>query len=190
VTRLFIAVDVDESTRAEVAKLSVALRASLQAGLSGVRVTWVRPERLHLTLEFLGESDQALERRAMSVLAEPFPVAPFDLRFEGIGCFPRTGSPRALWLGISSGLGEVCRIHDVVRRRLGVDEQGREAFQPHLTLARVRDRARPAQFGEIAGMQTSAGPCPIDRVTLYESRLSPGGPTYVALAQAALMPCT
>ena len=38
------------------------------------------------------------------------------------------------------------------------------------------------------GMKAVAGPCRIDRVTLYESRRSPGGPAYAALANAQLRP--
>jgi 2'-5' RNA ligase len=33
----------------------------------------------------------------------------------------------------------------------------------------------------------SLGRCRIDHVTLYESRLSPKGPTYTSLARAPLM---
>jgi len=50
VKRLFIAVDLDEATRVEVSQI-----ISVVSGLSRTRVTWVKSDRLHLTLEFFGE---------------------------------------------------------------------------------------------------------------------------------------
>ena len=96
-----------------------------------------------------------------------------------------------LWLGISEGLVELREIHGELQRRLGAHagppKGGHYAdFHPHLTLARFRDRAARPDAAKLAKMDASAGPCRIDRVTLYESRLSPSGPTYTALAQGAL----
>jgi 2'-5' RNA ligase len=39
-------------------------------------------------------------------------------------------------------------------------------------------------------MRACAGPCAIERVTLYQSRLSPKGPTYTRLADGMLKRCT
>ena len=72
-------------------------------------------------------------------------------------------------------------------QRLGnASAQKREEFNPHLTLARFRDRVPRSRFAGITTMKAEAGPCRIDRVTLYESRLSPKGPTYVVLAEGLL----
>ena len=191
VKRLFVAVDIDDPAREQIASLTDRIREGLKTVRLKAdttdhlpRMTWVRPDRLHLTLEFFGDAHSAQEQQVLSSLAQPFPIAPFDLAFRGLGFFPPRGAPRVLWLGISEGLVELRRIHGELRRRLGAKED--RAFHPHLTLARFRDRAARPDAAKLAKMDASAGPCRIDRVTLYESRLSPSGPTYTALAQGAL----
>lgn len=98
--RLFIAVDIDEATREQVGRISMGLRE----GIGYTKASWVRPERMHLTLDFLGNADADLERRARHALAHPITEAPFDVSFEGLGLFPERGSPRVLWLGVGEGL--------------------------------------------------------------------------------------
>jgi 2'-5' RNA ligase len=102
-----------------------------------------------------------------------------------------------LWLGISDGLTELRRVRELFHERIGSMTSKRESFHPHLTLARFRDfdnrpgpEPRLALASALGGTVPHAGPCRIDRVTLYESHLSPKGPTYAVLASAALLSCT
>jgi 2'-5' RNA ligase len=183
--RLFAAVDVDDATRGDIAQLSDALRQRHSAAGLG-KASWVQKDRMHLTLHFVADADAPTEARVRAAFDQPFPMAPFDLSFRGIGFFPERGSPRVLWLGIDQGLDPLRALHREFQRRLGASTKSREGFSPHLTLARFRDRVPRARMGEIAQFSASAGPCRIDRVTLYESRLSPKGPTYTVLAQAPL----
>jgi RNA 2',3'-cyclic 3'-phosphodiesterase len=175
--RLFIAVDIDEATRAQVS--TIATRARELIGPQ-IKASWVRTDRLHLTLQFLGQVDERVEQRVRKVLAAPIRSAPFDATFDGLGYFPNRGSPRVLWLGINGGLEQLRALYAAVG--------GKESFTPHLTLARFRDRVPRRGLARIEGITASAGPSRIDRVTLYESRLSPAGPTYVPLATAPLQP--
>jgi RNA 2',3'-cyclic 3'-phosphodiesterase len=189
VKRLFIAADVDRETRANIARISAQVQLAA-ASLRRTRITWVRDDRLHLTLEFLGDLDEAAEQRVRSALAEPLAAQPFTIQFDGLGFFPRSGPPRVLWLGIVEGLTELRGVHAELRRRLGTAGKAGDDFNPHLTIARFRDRVPRPEVKEIAEMKAHAGPCLIDRVTLYESRLSPEGPAYSGLARAPLTPCT
>ena len=195
--RVFIAVDVDEPTRDAIGRISADLRQRLDAG---GKVSWVRSDRMHLTLHFEGHADDVMEQRLLAALAEPFAEAPFMLSFFRLGLFPPHGSPRVLWLAIRDGLTELQRLEQMLAGRIaGRGVVGRavvgrdlsralrkQPFKPHLTLARFRDRVSRARLQEIAAIPASAGPCRIDRVTLYESRLSPAGPTYSRLAESAL----
>jgi 2'-5' RNA ligase len=188
VKRLFIAVDIDEATRAQVGRISARLRDAIEIQTKG---SWVRPERMHLTLQFCGDADAALEERLRAALAHPIPQAAFDVSFDRVGCFPEHGSPRVLWLGVAAGLEQLRCLHAVFARldvSRALPERMTESFTPHLTLARFRDRVTRGALAGIAGIPASAGPSRIDRVTLYESRLSPAGPAYVPLAEAPLQP--
>ena len=191
--RLFIAVDIDEATRAQVGRISTGLRDAIEAQTRACPersrgVSWVRPDRMHLTLHFFGSADGALEERVRGALAHPIAQPAFDVFFDGVGFFPERGSPRVLWLGVREGSEALRRLHAVL---VGLDssralpERTNEALTPHLTLARFRDRVPKAKLAEISGIPASAGPSRIDRVTLYESRLSPG-PAYIPLAEALL----
>ena len=186
--RLFIAVDVDDRTRAAIDHLSEMLRRDAAVQELG-KATWVQKDRLHLTLFFFGEANEAQEAMPVGALAKPLTTPAFDLTFRGFGFFPGKGPPRVLWLGIADGLEPLRAVHAEIGARMGTPPESREAFTPHLTLARFRDRVRGGARGRIAQIGTvpaSAGPCRIDRVTLYESRLSPKGPTYTAAATAFL----
>lgn len=144
---------------------------------------------MHLTIMFFGSADPSIEERIRQALAQPIAEDPFDLTFDGLGFFPERGSPRVLWLGIREGFDELRRIHTALLERdlrRAQSERANEPFTPHLTLARFRDRVRRPKVAEIARIPASAGPTRIDRVTLYESRLSPAGPTYLPLAEALL----
>jgi 2'-5' RNA ligase len=183
--RLFLAVDIDARTREAISHISSELRSrSEELG----RMTWVHPDRMHLTLHFMGDADETLERRALDALGEPIRIAPFALSFKGLGFFPRSGSPRVLWLGISEGLHGLRRVHELIEQRLSAADPASDAYNPHLTLARFRHRVARSRVGEIAAVEASAGPCVIDRVTLYQSRLSPAGPTYAPLGETPLKP--
>ena len=159
--RLFIAVDVDKAVREEIGRISDALRPRIEPL---TRASWVRPDRMHLTLHFFGSADVHVEEQICDALAGPISEAVFNLSFQGLGIFPERGSPRVLWL----------------------PPQHEGPFTPHLTLARFKDRPSRATLAKSTDIPARAGPSRIDRVTLYESRLSPSGPAYVPLAEALL----
>ena len=178
--RLFVAADIDDATRAQIEIISRSLGDAIG---TRTRASWVRADRMHLTLQFFAAADAALEERIMAALGGALDARAFDLAFDGLGFFPERGSPRVLWLGIRNGEAELRRVQQIVRERLALPP---EPFTPHLTLARFRERVSRGALGEIADFRARAGPSRIDRVTLYESRLSPGGPIYFRLAEAPL----
>jgi 2'-5' RNA ligase len=183
---LFLAVDIDRATREQIGRISAGLRKTLERY---TRASWVHPDRMHLTLQFFGSADAALEKRMRDALARPVAEPAFNVLFDGLGLFPERGSPRVLWLGVGDGVAALGRLREafVVRdSRRGFARHAEESFSPHLTLARLRDRVPRAEIAETVDIRASAGPSRIDRVTLYESRLSSAGPTYLPLAEALL----
>jgi 2'-5' RNA ligase len=141
---------------------------------------------MHLTLHFEADADANVERLLRDGLVDPIPLPPFGLRFQGLGFFPARGAPRVLWLGVGGGLDGLNAVWREVVRRVAPLHRRQEAFRPHLTLARFRDRTFHADLVEMTAFRAEAGPSRIDRVTLYESRLSPTGPSHAALAEALL----
>ena len=175
--RLFIAVDVDGLVREEVGRIASEAAQALRG------VSWVRPDRMHLTLQFFGNADAEKEQGIRTALADPVPHAPFDVSFEGFGLFPPDGPPRVLWLGVRDGHADLRRLHKTIGQRLDLTEP----FTPHLTIGRFRSSTRAlGVLKQLSVIKTSTGRCRIDRVTLYDSRLTPSGAVYVRQAEALL----
>jgi RNA 2',3'-cyclic 3'-phosphodiesterase len=185
--RLFIAADVPDSVREALAGEQKRIAAAL-AG-SGSSLKWVKPEHAHLTLVFIGNVEDARVPAVIDAIAADVDQGPFEAVFEGAGVFPPRGAPRVLWVGVGAGERELIALQHVLASRvaaLGLPIEDR-TFHPHLTLARWResrqsDRAR-ALAAAPRGVVARAH---IDGATLYQSRLSPAGPTYTALARANL----
>ena len=183
--RLFVAVDVDDRTRARVGHIIDALRKEIDVSDSAARVSWIAPGRLHLTLQFIGEVSEAVAAEIETRLRPPFGLhTKFEMRFDRIGTFPPEGRPRVVWLGIDRGADGLASLHQEVQRRLADVAFRREArgFSPHLTLARFKQGGTRADTDRVTRLPLELeGGCTIDHVTLYQSRLSPRGPTYTPL---------
>ena len=187
--RLFVAVDIGEALAARVAELSRELQRRASETAPRAKVTWIPADRLHLTVRFIGEVDDGRTAAVCEALEQPVAVAPFDLTLAGVGAFPKGGSPRVLWVGVTEGRDELLTIERELTSRLaslGIPEEER-AYSPHLTLARVREPAGLRTAGLLEGMtDRSVGTVRIDAITLFHSKLSPKGPTYTALLH---IPC-
>jgi RNA 2',3'-cyclic 3'-phosphodiesterase len=182
--RLFVAVDIDDRTRARVARVIDALRSVMEETGSASRVSWIAPDRLHLTLQFIGEVSEHVAAAIQVRLRPPFDHPLFEMRFNRIGTFPPGGRPRVVWLGIHRGADGLAGLHEEVQRRLEDVAFRREsrAFSPHLTVGRFKQGGTRADVERLTRVAFGrAGGCTIDHVTLYQSRLSPRGPTYTPL---------
>ena len=186
--RLFLALDLDSAARARAAEAQ--RRARKAAERQDVTVRWVRPQNLHLTLAFLGEVDADRAALARRAAGEAWPHPPFRIELASLEVVPRSGAPRTVWLPVSAGLRELEGLHADVRTRMGpfaatpVDPR----LRAHVTLGRVRRASRAS--GRIreamARLSVPTIGWEADTVTLYESRLTPGGASYRALARTPL----
>ena len=165
------------------------LRRRVTATAPAARLTWASPDRLHLTVRFIGEVAAPAAEAIAAALRPAIPMVPFDVSMAGFGTFPGRGAPRVIWAGLTSGLQPLREVEAEVTARLrktGVPPESRP-YSPHLTLARVRDPAglrAAALFEELPDQVL--GTAHVDAITLFESRLSPKGATYVALQRTPL----
>jgi 2'-5' RNA ligase len=183
--RLFVALEISEAVRRRAAAVIEDLSPRLERGAA--RIAWVPPERLHVTVQFIGHVDAGVAADVQERLAPAYRVAPFSLRVSGLGLFPAAGRPRVVWLGLRGGGEGLQHVHAETLRRLEGIEFRRESrpFAPHLTIGRFREPGAARLRRELAESGVAdAGRCTIDHVTLFESRLSPRGPTYVPLRRA------
>jgi RNA 2',3'-cyclic 3'-phosphodiesterase len=183
--RTFIAVAASSQIRQAARKLAGLLSAA--AG----DVKWVEPENLHWTLQFLGDVEQCeIPALCSAVSTATQQLESFDLQARGAGAFPSANRPRTLWLGAGAGAQAMVALHAAIQKnldRFGYRSEQRR-FVPHITLGRAGRKAPPRSLiRELASLsEFDAGSMLVDEVTVYSSRLGPGGPTYEVLAHAPL----
>ena len=187
--RLFVGIDVGPDIQRAAARVIDELKGRVERTAPRARVSWVKPERLHVTLRFIGEADEGLSRTILAAFEGPLSTSPFDLQVEGTGSFPPGRPPRVVWAGLTTGVEHLRAVEQEVRSRLDPLPVAREdrAYNPHLTLARVKypDGIRPATL--LAGFEDVVfGTVHVEAVTLFESRLSSAEPAYVAMGRASL----
>jgi 2'-5' RNA ligase len=184
--RAFIAVPVTDEVRQTVAKVEGDLKGS------GADVKWVEPEKIHVTLKFLGDTKTRQIEGLVGALRNCLAgVKPFDITLSGSGTFPPgRRNVRVVWLGTTEGkeqLGDLAaKVEDACASQ-GFAKEGRP-FSAHLTIGRVRRESRRLEDLSAAVAKVEYNPLKvrIDRVNLVRSELSPKGPTYTVLESFSL----
>jgi 2'-5' RNA ligase len=187
--RLFVAVDVGSAVQRAAARTIEDLKRRTEQRAPHARVTWVKPEQLHLTVQFIGQVDAALGEQIRAALARPLRAPAFDLTIEGTGTFPPKRPPRVIWAGIGEGIDNLRSVEREVRARLDglVPSTDKHDYHPHLTLGRVKNPAGLRPVPLLEGQESTVfGVVRVAAVTLFESRLSSSGPTYIALGRSEL----
>jgi 2'-5' RNA ligase len=188
--RTFIAIELDRELKAGHQRVQEGLRQ--QVAPRSIR--WVRPDAIHLTLKFLGDTPPEKVGAVKDALARAAAqVSPFTFVVSGLGCFPNTQRPRVLWLGLQDPAGALTRLRDAVEAQvapLGFPTETRP-FRPHLTLGRVQRHASKPEVIEVGAVVFNATICTIGemavtRVSYIRSDLQPGGSVYTTLAETAL----
>lgn len=166
--RLFAALDPDPFVREALARVTARLRR-----LDGP-VSWTRPEQMHLTLVFAGDTPPSFLDEGFRALDEAAAgIAPFDLRVRGLGTFGRPDRPSVLWAGIAEPPHPLAALQ--TRLAAGLLPPGarpeERPFRPHFTLGRVRAGPVPRALLEAlrAGDGEDFGTFRADRVLLMRS---------------------
>jgi RNA 2',3'-cyclic 3'-phosphodiesterase len=164
--RLFIAIDVPEAVRKEV--------AGMGGSISNTRP--VPTEQLHLTLKFIGEVEGSRSLDIRDALAEVF-IPKFSLALKGVGTFPPRGIPRILWVGVDA-VENILPLRNSIERTLAVINIARDKkkYIPHLTIARLKNCSISHLQQFLAGnafFQTAE--FPVESFHLYSSRLTQKG---------------
>lgn len=187
--RLFVATTLDDDVRAAAARLLDECRARAARLAPRARITWAVPDRMHVTIRFIGAVDDRQAAAIRDALTPPLPMPTFECTIAGAGAFPGRGQPRVLWAGVAAGRDRLVALEGVVSQRLaevGLEREERP-FSPHLTLARVRDATGLRVDRLLEGLTAlTLGRLAVRSVTLFESRLSPKGSSYLPLLETSL----
>jgi len=187
--RCFIAIGLTDEIKAGLKDLQAQLKSGGQTSIK-----WVDPYSIHLTLKFLGSVDAAKIAPITAAMEEAVQgVAPFSLKVEGLGVFPNLRRVQVVWVGVGGEVDKLAHLQQRLESNLaglGFAPENRR-FTPHLTLARVRDRASLDERGGlgelIAGTKfETAYSFPVEAVSLMKSQLTREGAIYSRISAAAL----
>lgn len=176
--RLFIAVDISDEARRKVSDYMKILRSEFP----NLRVGWEKPEKLHLTLKFLGDTNEKqLPDLIKTVEKTAAQFSNFELQIAETGVFPNPRNPRILWLGVkdeTNSLSEISELVEIKCERIGFKREKRK-FKAHLTIARLRE---PQRSRELANKhlenEFASGEFEASGIVIYESMLQPTGSIY------------
>ena len=156
-----------------------------------IRARWVRPENIHITLNFLGDinpGDVDKIDAAMAAAAIEFP--PVTLTVRGIGVFPGIKRPRVIWVGLGGDIRSLLSLQSRLEQELAGAgfPKDKRSFKAHLTLGRIKQSAGPAvirqMISEYATLSSDEFSC--NQVILFKSDLKPSGAVYSKLKQTRI----
>jgi 2'-5' RNA ligase len=186
--RCFIAINIPEEIRAELADLQKELAGRVDIHKGDVK--WVELEGMHLTLKFLGEVPDNQITAIFNVVKEVAGRHPaFDFAVKEVGSFGGR-SARVLWVGAGLESPELLQLQQDLEEKLaeaGWPKEGRQ-FSGHLTLCRIRNSKAGEKLAQLAQQYEDfdLGTVRADSITVYESQLRPEGPIYTPLGNYKL----
>lgn len=196
--RTFIAIEIPPNVKQGLQTEQKRLRELLERYNLPPVLRWTNIGNLHLTLQFLGETQAQQRRRIQDGLAGLAAAhQPFTLSLSRLGCFRSWNNLRVLWVGIDGDAAALRALQADVESfacSLGFDA-GRQPFSPHVTLARaMRNAPRPAlraaseQLRRATADETPQTEYRWSVRDLYYIRsvLGGGGPQYSTLARCPL----
>jgi len=184
--RTFIAIELSNEARKKIQEIQSELKSLIQS-----RISWPKPENIHLTLKFLGNvSPNKIDSIKEELKKISKMHSPFEISLAGVGAFPNFRRPQVIWLGVDRGSELVIQIAGAIEKamkRLGFPPEGRN-FIPHLTLGRVKQRVNLEEIEpKLRNYDNPDIPMvQVDRFGLIKSELHPEGAIYTTLEEFIL----
>lgn len=179
--RIFVAVKVEPG------ETLLSMISSLKTGLINEKINWTNPDNIHITLAFLGDTEEGKIKPLTEALKWEIEVlGKFKFIIRGSGIFKNLNDPRVIWAGIESST-ELVELNKVVLkglRSIGIKIDDRQ-FNPHLTLGRIKrldDKANLKSLTE-KYRDLEIQKVPVNEVILYESILLHSGPVYMPITK-------
>lgn len=154
-------------------------------------ISWTKPENWHVTLFFLGDTPVLRIGLLQNLLDEAFnSVQLFETGLSGLGLFPNPDNPKVLWIGLKD-----IRPLIPARNNLGslLQQNGfdfdNKPLKPHLTIGRIRKIGNLQVLNSLLNdfRNFEFAKVHLDKVTLFESLLTPSGSVYKPLIEKQLL---
>jgi len=158
---------------------------------SGAQVKLVEPKNVHITLKFLGDTEEALIDEIENIMKNAVKdIKPFKVKLSSAGVFPNQNYIKVVWIGIQNGevIGEIANNIDEPLAKLGFERE-RRRFSPHLTIARVKTAKNKEKLMQIVNnySEIEFKEMEINSIKLKQSELTPKGPIYTTLREVVFV---
>ena len=180
--RLFIAILLDEVMKERIA----AVQQALQACLMEHPIRWVKPENLHITLQFLDEQNPDCLLAIQTAMQESAQAhRAFEISLGGLGAFPKWRHPSVLWIGVNAEENHLGGLASDLGVALALKSEPRK-FHAHVTLARFKSPIPDLATKVSQVPAQNLGSLLIKSFSLMQSQLSADSPQYLELKQVHL----
>ncbi|MFC2091805.1 RNA 2',3'-cyclic phosphodiesterase [Elusimicrobiota bacterium] len=184
--RLFIAIPLSEGIRD---RLSV-FQEKLKKAVPNEKVSWVLPFNIHLTLKFLGETENSkIDKVKKKMFDAAKNISGFTVQIKNCGVFPDPKRPRVIWVGCIDNTGNLAEISKRLNsslRSIGFEKE-KKSFNPHLTIGRIRYlKDRPGSLEYIISEDVDFDRMQVKEIRLIKSRLLSSGAEYETLDRVLL----
>jgi len=179
--RLFIAVNCNDETK----NLLLSVQDDIKS--QSLKGNFSRPENLHLTLVFLGETPDDQVPAICTIIQEAMQpsIAPFTLAFSQTGCF-RHSDKELWWIGAQQTDPSLIILKNLRQRimnglsaaNIAYDDR---PFKPHITLGReIKQSASAMRHAPIVLRQQEIT-LPVNRISLMKSERLNGVLVYTPI---------
>ena len=184
--RSFIALYPDDSAKAQMADFILCLQSRNRT------VRWEQPDKVHITLKFLGDVESStLDAITSDLRTEIHSHNAVFSTIDRSGAFPSLSRPRIVWLGFSQPIEPVIALQQLVEKVCLAHnlEPEKKIFTPHFTIGRVRQRADTSGLeNDIEACSFHTAPVHFSAVRIMESTLTPQGAIHRERARIAFTP--
>ena len=173
--RTFLSLNIDSTAVNEFTEILNRTKLSL----NNYPVKWEKPEKLHLTLRFLGDiSEDKIDDLVFTLDRLKLDFETIDFSTNGIGFFPNAKYPNVVFICLEekdSNSEKLVEFIDKIILNFGVKPDKR--FIPHITLGRFR-RDKRIKITEEIEINTEPINIQFDCFYLMKSTLTPKGSEY------------
>ncbi len=175
--RAFVAIDLPEEIRKKL--------HALEGGMPG-RVSLVQEQNLHITLQFLGDINEAALTKVVAAVSA-IKENPFKVEIKGISYFGKKEEVRVVFAGIDDG-NKTASIYSRLCDSLsssGVSFKAEKEYTPHVTLGRPKPGPQ-TELLEFIGKHSgdSFGCFEANSISVKKSTLAPDCPVYETLYES------
>ncbi len=184
--RFFIALEIPAESRRQLE----AVQEGIKRIIPYIRPT--NPEKLHLTIAFIGEQSEQMREQLVEVIKEAvWDIPPFAVTPAYIDGFPSLHHAHTLWVGVKGDIDKLFVVRERIKDgliRMGLEVDDRR-YIPHIAVGKA-GKLKLLPFQETELEKITAGrfdSIPVTCIKLFESIPEEGFHRHNTLAEVPLL---